>query len=79
MPETEKSGQSAYLVIGGELQNLAEHKFANAEKIEFVGIFADYSAAKQAWKSRALETVDNALQRYCIIGLDSVLRQAESF
>lgn len=63
-----------YLVIGGEMENFVSQKFMDCEKMEFVGLFADYNAAQKAWKGRALETVDNALQRYCIIALNSALQ-----
>jgi len=79
MSEVIQGAESIYIVIGGELQDFTGQKFINAEKMEFVGIFADYEKAEKAWKSRALETVDNALQRYCIIGLNSALEQPQKF
>lgn len=66
-----------YLVLGGELRDFSECRFADTQKIEIVGIFADYAAAQKAWKGRAMETVDNALQRYCIIDLDSALNPGQ--
>lgn len=67
---------AAYLVVGGELRNFAECRFADPQGIEIVGVFADYESAEKAWKGRTMETVDNALQRYWIIDLNSALQQA---
>jgi len=77
MSELKPEESSGYLVIGGELQDFTCQKFLNAENMEIVGIFADYEQAEKAWKSRALETVDNALRRYCIIDIDAALEQAQ--
>jgi hypothetical protein len=59
--------QLLHLVIGGELKELGGHEFRDLTKVEFVGAFPDYAAARVAWKARAQATVDNALMRYFII------------
>jgi hypothetical protein len=61
------SDQLLHLVIGGELADVEHIEFRDLSKIEFVGAFPDYASAKVAWRSRAQQTVDNALMRFVII------------
>lgn len=55
-----------YAVFGGELADPAESRFRDPTKVEFVGVFDDRAAARDAWKARAWMTVDNALMRFFI-------------
>jgi myo-inositol-1(or 4)-monophosphatase len=59
--------QLLHLVIGGELKNLDSVEFEDLTKIDFVGAFANYKAAYDAWKASAQRTVDNARMRYFIL------------
>lgn len=59
--------QLLHLVIGGELKEVGGTEFRDLSRIEFVGAYPNYEAAKQAWKSKAQSTVDNALMRYFVI------------
>ena len=59
--------QLLHLVGGGELQEVGGTEFRDLSKLEFVGAFPNYEAAKQAWKAKAQATVDNALMRYFVI------------
>lgn len=59
--------QLLHLVIGGELKEVGGTEFRDLSKVEFVGAFPNYEAAKQAWKGKAQATVDNALMRYFVI------------
>jgi hypothetical protein len=61
------SRQLLHLVIGGELKEVGGTEFRDLSRIEFVGAYPNYEAAKQAWKSKAQSTVDNALMRYFVI------------
>ena len=58
--------QRLHLVFGGELVTPSENVFRNVDDIHIVGIFPDYEAAYNAWKSEAQRTVDNAHMRYYI-------------
>jgi len=64
MPDTR---QLLHLVIGGELKEVGGTEFRDLSKVEFVGAFPNYEAAKQAWKGKAQASVDNALMRYFVI------------
>jgi myo-inositol-1(or 4)-monophosphatase len=59
--------QLLHLVIGGELKALDSVEFEDLAKIDFVGAFANYKAAYDAWKAAAQRTVDNARMRYFIL------------
>lgn len=60
--------QLLHLVIGGELKSLdGAPEFRDPSKIDFVGGYANYRDAARAWRSKAQETVDNALMRYFVI------------
>ena len=61
--------QRLHLVFGGELIDPTKNAFKNVEDIDIVGIFPDYQAAYNAWKSAAQRTVDNAHMRYFIAHL----------
>jgi len=64
MPDTR---QLLHLVIGGELKEVGGAEFRDLSKVDFVGAYPNYEAAKQAWKSKAQASVDNALMRYFVI------------
>ncbi len=59
--------QLLHLVIGGELENVADVTFRDLTKIDLVGAYPNYREARQAWLAKAQATVDNAHMRYFII------------
>lgn len=59
--------QLLHIVIGGELKEVGGTEFRDLSKVELVGAFPNYEAARQAWKAKAQATVDNALTRYFVI------------
>ena len=61
--------QRLHLVFGGELIDPTKTAFKNVDDIHVVGIFPNYDAAYDAWKSEAQRTVDNAHMRYFIAHL----------
>ncbi|MEL7027311.1 MAG: DUF4170 domain-containing protein [Pseudomonadota bacterium] len=61
--------QRLHLVFGGELVDPARNVFRDVNEIHVVGIFPNYAAAYNAWKSEAQRTVDNAHMRYYIAHL----------
>ena len=58
--------QRLHLVFGGELIDPTKNAFKNVDDIHVVGMFPNYQAAYNAWKSEAHRTVDNAHMRYFI-------------
>ncbi|MGE0338313.1 MAG: DUF4170 domain-containing protein [Xanthobacteraceae bacterium] len=65
--------QLLHLVFGGELMRLDGTEFRDLTKLDIVGIYPNYAAAHQAWKSKAQLTVDNALMRYFIVHMHRLL------
>lgn len=59
--------QLLHLVIGGELVDPMKTEFKNLKEVDFVGAYANYADAFDAWKSAAQRTVDNAHARYFIL------------
>jgi hypothetical protein len=65
--------QSLFVVFGGELVDPSTTEFRNPKAIHVAGVFDDYQEAYNAWKSHAWQTVDNALMRYFISPIVSVI------
>ncbi|GLQ24828.1 hypothetical protein GCM10007853_27020 [Algimonas ampicilliniresistens] len=59
--------QLLHLVIGGELVDPNKTTFKDLKAVDFVGAYANYAEAHDAWKSAAQRTVDNAHARYFIL------------
>ncbi|WP_299880709.1 DUF4170 domain-containing protein [uncultured Sulfitobacter sp.] len=68
--------QRLHLVFGGELVTPSENVFKDVNDLHVVGIFPDYAAAYDAWKSEAQRTVDNAHMRYYIAHLHRLRDEA---
>jgi len=65
--------QLLHLVIGGELSDLDDVEFNNLDEVDIVGIYPNYAAAYDVWKTKAQMTVDNAQMRYFIVHLHRLL------
>ncbi|MEL6323874.1 MAG: DUF4170 domain-containing protein [Pseudomonadota bacterium] len=59
--------QLLHLVIGGVLKDVTDVEFEDLNAIDFVGAYANYAEAYDAWKNAAQRTVDNAEMRYFIL------------
>jgi len=73
MAETSDTKQLLHIVIGGELKDVTDVEFEDLSKIDFVGAFASYKEAYDAWKGAAQRTVDNAEMRYFILHAHKLL------
>jgi len=65
--------QLLHLVFGGELEEVAGTTFRDLTKLDFVGAYPNYAAARRAWQAKAQSTVDNAHMRYFIIHAHKLL------
>lgn len=65
--------QLLHLVIGGELSDLDTVTFKDLDKVEIVGVYPNYAAAYDVWKSKAQQSVDNAHTRYFIVHIHRLL------
>lgn len=67
-------------VLGGEVKDLQAPQpktvnecvalFRDQATVEWTGDYEDAKSAKDAWKGRAQQTVDNALMRFFIVEMD---------
>ncbi len=65
--------QLLHLVFGGELASIDGVEFKDVAKLDIVGIFPNYEAARRAWKAKAQQTVDQAQMRYFIVHMHRLL------
>ena len=73
MTDHAEKPQLLHLVFGGEMKDLTGTEFRDLAKVDFVGAFPDYASARNAWKTKAQSTVDNALMRYFVIHAHKLL------
>lgn len=73
MGDTTGTKQLLHIVIGGELKKVTEVEFEDLNAIDFVGAYASYKEAYDAWKGAAHRTVDNAEMRYFILHAHKLL------
>lgn len=73
MTDTSQDKQLLHLVFGGELESLDGTRFRDLEDLDIVGIYPDFKSARQAWKAKAQQTVDNAHMRYFIVHMHRLL------
>lgn len=67
---------SPYLLVGGELHDIAQHVppfIFKRNTFKVVGWYNSIEDAQSAWRGNAQQTVDNALMRFIIITLDEVM------
>ena len=65
--------QKLHLVMGGRVSDPQTLNFVDLDKMDLVGIYADYAAAEEAWRANAQRTVDDAEMRYVIVHLHRLL------
>lgn len=61
-----------HLVFGGRVKDPRGLEF-DESTIEIVGIFPDYAAAEQEWRSAAQRTVDDAEMKFVVVHLHRLL------
>ena len=65
--------QLLHLVMGGRVTDPQGVEFQDLNAIDIVGIFPNYAAAEDAWRSHAQRTVDDAEMKYVIVHLHRLL------
>ncbi|MBI1329639.1 MAG: DUF4170 domain-containing protein [Alphaproteobacteria bacterium] len=68
-----ESKQLLHLVFGGELNSTETVEFKDLKALDIVGIYPNYKAAFDAWKSKAQATVDNAQMRYFVVHMHRLM------
>jgi len=62
-----------HLVFGGRVKDPQTLDFRELDKLDIVGIFADYAEAEEAWRGAAQRTVDDAEMKYVVVHLHKLL------
>ena len=62
-----------HLVFGGRVSDPQTFDFVDLDKIDIVGVYADYAAAEKAWRGAAQRSVDDAEMRYVVVHLHRLL------
>jgi hypothetical protein len=65
-----------HLVFGGRVKDPQGLDFTDLDKIDLVGIYANYAEAVEAWRGRAQRTVDDAEMKYVVVHLHRLLEPA---
>ena len=65
--------QKLHFVMGGRVSDPQGLDFVNLDKLDLVGVFADYASAEEAWRAKAQSTVDDAEMKYVIVHLHRLL------
>lgn len=65
--------QLLHLVMGGRVTDPQGIEFQDLSALDIVGVFADYAAAEEAWRSSAQRTVDDAEMKYVIVHLHRLM------
>ena len=65
--------QKLHLVMGGRVKDPAGLEFVDLNDMDIVGVFPNMATAKDAWKSAAQRTVDDAEMKYVIVHLHRLL------
>ena len=73
MQKPAEQKQLLHLVFGGELKSLTSTEFRDLSKLDLVGMYPDFASARDAWKSKAQQSVDNAQMRYFVVHLHRLL------
>ncbi|MBN8483498.1 MAG: DUF4170 domain-containing protein [Sphingomonadaceae bacterium] len=68
------SEQKLHLVIGGRVKDPQTLEFVDLENLDYVGVYADYAAAEEAWRDKAQRTVDDAEMKYVVVHLHRLLQ-----
>ncbi|MEN9682785.1 MAG: hypothetical protein RLZZ427_536, partial [Pseudomonadota bacterium] len=68
------SDQKLHLVMGGRVIDPQGLEFEDLSKIDYVGVFADYASAEEAWRGAAQRTVDDASMKYVVVHLHRLLQ-----
>jgi hypothetical protein len=62
-----------HLVFGGRVADPQGLEFEDLSAIDFVGVFADYKAAEDAWRSASQRSIDDAEMKYVVVHLHRLL------
>lgn len=62
-----------HLVFGGRVKDPRGLEFEDLSKIDFVGMFPDYTSAESAWRSASQRAIDDAEMKYVVVHMHRLL------
>ena len=62
-----------HLVFGGRVSDPRTLDFTDLGAIDFVGLYANYADAEEAWRGAAQRTIDDAEMRFVVVHLHRLL------
>ncbi len=69
--------QLLHLVFGGRVKDPQGLEFEDLEAIEFVGMYANYQEAENAWRGASQANVDDAMQKYVVVHMHRLINPDE--
>ena len=70
--------QLLHLVFGGRVKDPQGLEFEDLEAIEFVGMYANYKDAEQAWRGASQAHVDDAMRKYVVVHMHRLIDPDEA-
>lgn len=74
---TKEPQQLLHFVFGGELKSTDTVEFKDLSKLDFVGMYPNFTEARKAWLAKAQATVDNAQMRYFVVHMHRLMEPGE--
>lgn len=70
--------QLLHLVFGGRVTDPQGLEFEDLNAIEFVGMYASYKEAENAWRGASQSNVDDAMQKYVVVHMHRLIDPDEA-
>lgn len=65
--------QLLHMVFGGRVKDPQGLEFDDLEAIEFVGMYASYKEAENAWRGASQAHVDDAMRKYVVVHMHRLI------
>ncbi len=62
-----------HMVFGGRVKDPQGLEFEDLSAVEFVGMYANYKEAEQAWRAASQAHVDDAMRKYVVVHLHRLI------
>ena len=62
-----------HMVFGGRVKDPQGLEFEDLSAVDFVGMYANYKEAEQAWRAASQAHVDDAMRKYVVVHLHRLI------
>lgn len=62
-----------HMVFGGRVKDPQGLEFEDLSAVEFVGMYASYKEAEEAWRAASQAHVDDAMRKYVVVHLHRLI------